>query len=287
MQLNVFPFLALFLTIFLWASAFVGIRDALHAYSPVPLAVLRYLVASFILAGYAVLKKMDLPERKDLPGIFLLGLLGIAIYNIALNYGEQTVTAGAASLLVNTVPIFTALLAAAFLREQVNRRGWLGISLGFAGAAMITLGESRNIDFAFDWGVVLVLLAALVQAGYFVLQKFYLKRYSPLELTSYALWAGTLLMLPFSGGLWTEMRAAPLSSTLTVVYLGIFPAALAYVAYSYALSKMDASRATSFLYLVPVVTIPIGWIWLGEMPEMIAILGGTVALLGVAVVNRN
>lgn len=278
---------ALGITVLLWASAFAGIRVALEAYSPGHLALFRYLVAAVALTGYAAFTRMRLPDRRDVPAIFLLGALGFAFYNVALNYGEQTVTAGAASFLVNTVPIFTALFAISFLNEHLDRWGGVGIAISFAGAALIAFGEAGGMQLAFDGGALVILLAAVAQALYFVLQKPYLKKYSPLELTTYSVWTGALLLLVFFPGLPERIRAAPVNVTMAVVYLGVFPAAVAYVTYAYALSQMDASRATSFLYLVPVVTLPIAWIWLGEIPNLLAVIGGLVALSGVVLVNRR
>jgi drug/metabolite transporter (DMT)-like permease len=102
--------LALTATLLMWASVFVGIRSALGAYSPYHLALLRYLTASIILLGVQAVTGFRWPDARDLPQIFFLGLSGIAVYNLALNYGEINVTAVAASFIANTVPVITALL---------------------------------------------------------------------------------------------------------------------------------------------------------------------------------
>jgi drug/metabolite transporter (DMT)-like permease len=118
---------ALGITIFCWASAFVGIRAALAGYSPTHLALLRYLIASLALAIYAGVKRMPLPAWRDLPALSFTGIVGISVYNVALNTGEISTSAGVSSFLVNTAPIITALLATAFLRERLRVWGWLGI----------------------------------------------------------------------------------------------------------------------------------------------------------------
>jgi drug/metabolite transporter (DMT)-like permease len=270
-------------TIVLWGSAFAGIRAGLQAYSPAHLAVLRYLSASLVLVIFALLTRMRRPARHDLPLIFLLGLVGFAFYNLALNTGEQSVPAGPASVLIQTIPIWTALLATLFLRERLRVWGWLGIAISFTGVVVIALGQGEG--FQWSMGAALILLAAVSSSVYIIIQKHMLARYRPAEITTYAIWAGTLLLLPFASGLVGAVQAAPIQATLAVVYLGIGPAALAYITWAYALSRLPAARAVSLLYAVPVVAFLVGWAWLGETPNGIDLLGGLLALSGVVVVN--
>ncbi|MFJ7183931.1 DMT family transporter [Lysinibacillus xylanilyticus] len=273
-----------FITIILWASAFPGIRVALTAYSPEHISLLRLLVGSFVLIIIAIITKTPLPALKDIPIILFLGFLGFTVYQVALNYGEQTISAGVASLLVSTTPIFTALLAVVFYREKLRLWGWVGSLVGFCGVAFISVGGSTG-GFSLNMGIIIVLIASLSESIYFVFQHRFLEKYGAIPFTMYAIWSGTIFMLIFSPGLGEAILNAPLNATLVTLYLGIFPTIIPYFTLAYVTSRTGAAEATSTLYLTSVFAFLIAWIWLGEVPHSSAITGGLITLAGVFISN--
>jgi drug/metabolite transporter (DMT)-like permease len=284
-RIDVRLLLAVAAAVIFGASAYAAIGAGLASYSPGPLALLRMLFASVVLVLYAVPGRLRLPEARDLPAAVLAGLFAFALYNVALNFGQITASVGAASLIIASIPIFTALLAAAFLGERLDGRGWAGIVVGFLGVALITFGEGGG--FGIDAGALYVLLAAISGSVYFAFQKPYVEKYGSLTFTAYAIWAGMLLLLPFLPGLVREVRAAPPDATLAVAYLGVFPTVVAYATAAYVFSRLPASRAVTLEYLFPPVAIVIAYLWLGEVPSVVSVVGGAVALVGVALVNSR
>jgi drug/metabolite transporter (DMT)-like permease len=275
--------LALVTTIVLWASAFAGIRVALRAFGPEHLSLLRLAIASAVLGAIAVARGgLRVPARADLPGLLLVAFAGMTAYQLLLNAGEVSVPAGTASLLVNVSPLFTAILAVTLLGERLSGWARAGIAVGFGGAALVAV--SRGGGLGFDARALLVLGAAVVQATFFVAQKALLERsrLEAFDLTAWAMWLGTAMLLPFAPGLPQAVASAPAGALAAVLYLGVGASALGFVSWAYASARVPVSFAASTLYAVPVVAGAVAWLWLGETPARLAVAGGAVALAGVA-----
>ncbi len=283
-MVNQSTFFLLTFVLILWGSAFPAIRSALHFYPPTHLAALRFLIASIALGLLCWRRGFPRIERRDIPAFLINGIVGVGFYNLFLNRGQLTVEAGAASLLVNTAPLWTMVGAIVFLKERPRQITGLGLLISFLGVALITMRHGQH--FELNHGALLVLGASVAHSIYIVLMKRNVTRYGPIAATTYAVWAGTLFLLLFSHGLLSTIKMAPASATLTVAYLGLFPAALAYVLWGAILERFPASRAVSFLYFVPVTAFGIAWLWLGETPTWNTLLGGILIVTGVAMVNR-
>ncbi len=266
------------IAVLLWGSAFPGVRYAVLRFNPLNLVALRFFIASLILLIFALFsKQVRRPDIRDIPLLLVQGILGISIYHSLLSWGQLTIAAGTASLLNASSPCIAAFLAATFLGEFLQRRGWLGMLVGFSGVSLIVIGQGKDFSLAFS--SMLILIAALSQSFYYILQRPFFSKYSPLELACYTLWGGTLPMLPFL------KIPASLEVGLAIAYLGVFPAAFAYIAWTYALASFSTAQASSFLYLVPVVAITVSWLCLNEKPTFLSIIGGGIVLVGVVLVN--
>lgn len=278
-------------TVVLWASAFVGIRSVGAWFSPGSLALGRLLVGSVVLS-MVVVSRGALSRRVALPRgrvWFLIvgyGLLWFAGYNVALNAAERHLDAGTSALLVNVGPILIAVLAGIFLSEGFPRWLIVGSLIAFGGVAVITLGASttRAVD---PVGVVFCLVAAVLYAGGVVGQKVALRTVPALSATWLGCLVGTVACLPFAGRLLGELGPAPASAILGLVYLGVFPTAVAFTTWAYALSRMDAGKTSATTYLVPAVAIGLSWLLLSETPGIIGLVGGVICLVGVAVTRRT
>lgn len=273
-------------TVLLWASAFVGIRYAGRGFAPGPLALGRLIVGTLALGTVMLVRREPLPPRRSLGRLAVCGVLWFAVYNVALNAAERRIDAGIAALLVNVGPIFIAILAGFVLREGFPRLLLVGCLVAFGGAALIGLSTSRHSGGG-AWGAILCIVAALTYAAGVVAQKPALRHASPLAVTWCACLIGAIGCLPFAGQLATELGHASARSTGWMVYLGLAPTAVGFVTWAYALSHTAAGRMGSTTYLVPPVALLLGWVMLDEVPPPLAVPGGILCLVGVALARWN
>lgn len=272
-------------TVLLWASAFVFIRIGLLSYSPGALALFRYMIASvgmvfvFLFIGH----KRRLQWR-DIPELFVLGAVGFGVYNVALNYGEVTVNAGITSFIIGQVPVVVTLLAVLFLGERLSRVAWYGMVISVLGVILISWAHRQGAQW--DIGIVYLLLATLSAAAYAVACRYLCRKYSPIELTAYAIWGGTIAMLVYAPQLWREIPSAIPMATWSLVYLALLPGVVGYAGWSYVLSHLPASKTSSAMYFLPLLTTLLGWLMLSEVPAWLSLVGGVVAMIGAIMVVR-
>jgi drug/metabolite transporter (DMT)-like permease len=273
-------------TVTLWGSSFVAIRDAGQTLSPGSLALGRLLVGLVVLGVAAAIRREPLPRRRDLPNIAAFGALFLGVYSVTLNAAERRVDAGTAAMLINIGPILIAILAGIFLKEGFSRWLLTGCAVAFSGCVLIGLGSTQAGSRA-GLGIALLLVAALAYATAVVIQKPILARVPPLHVTWLGCVAGTIVCLPFAPTLVSELHKAEGTAIGWMVYLGVAPTALGFATWAYALSRMSAGRLASLAYLIPVVAILLGWVLLGEAPPWLAAVGGGLCIAGVALAPRR
>ena len=297
---------AVVVTVLAWASAFVVIRFAAPYLSPGALTFGRLLVGTVALTAMTSLPRFGGGRRlallRALPTrvrwfLVLVGLAWFALYNVALNAGEQHVDAGTASMIIQIAPVLVAVLAGTLLHEGFPRPLVVGLAVALAGTLLIGFGSTAGTAGAVGpgeraaggspgLGVVLVLISAVAYAGALVAQKVVLRHLSGLVVTWAACTVGTIACLPFAGELVRGLAAAPPLVWWSVVYLGLVPTAIAFSTWAYAMGRSDAGRLSTTTYAVPPVAIALGWLLLGEVPAVLAVVGGVVCLVGVAIARR-
>ncbi|MBY8946800.1 DMT family transporter [Pseudomonas sp. SH10-3B] len=266
-----------------WAYSPIGVHMGLHSYSPGQLALLRFLIASVFMGGVALVMGIGRPHLRDVPWLLVLGFFGVFLHHTAINYGQQWVTAAASSVLAQSAPLFSVLIAFFCLKERVSAWRWGCVLLGLLGVVVVIWGDQGLGEI--DPRGLLILLAAVSWSVYFALQKHYAHRYSPLTMACYMVWAGTLMLCVNLPGLPAAVVQAPLAENGAVLVLGIFPSALAYLAWGYVLKHVEVSRASVAMYLIPPVAMLMAATLLGEHIALQVMLGAVIVLASVAAIS--
>ena len=272
--------LAMLFNVVAWGMSWVNVRAVLPEVGSGQLGAMRYLIASAVMLPVWLCRGRPLPARKDWPVVASLGLFGFCLYNLGINYGERTVNAGTGSMLISCIPVLVILIGVLTGREKVGLLAWLGIAVSMAGVVVTAAGSEAGLTLNF--GSLLILGAALCAAIQTLISKSLTQRYAAIDVTTWAIWLGTIGLLPFSHDL--VGTAARLSGMgwLHLAFLGMIPAALCYTLWSWVLVKLPITTVMSAVYAIPVFSVLFGWLILGEQPTALTLVGGAVTLAGVA-----
>jgi drug/metabolite transporter (DMT)-like permease len=265
-------------TILFWSMAFVFTRLALPYFSVFSLGLWRYATASAVLLIVAVSTRMAPPRLRDVPWFLLAGAVGFTLYMVVFNLGSQTVSASTGSVMLATTPILTALLARVFYGEKLTALKYAAIGLSFAG--VVVLNVLRG-GFSLGGGVMLMLLGALMTAVYNILQRKLTRTYAPLRATTFSIFCGTAMLCVFLPQGVRDIAAAPPVAIGYVLFLGVFSGAVAYVAWSKALSlAKDTSSVSNYMFVTPFLTTLLG-LWIANEPvEASTVVGGLMIIAG-------
>jgi len=235
-------------------------------------------------------KKFSKLQKKDIIPLFLLGFFGVVVYHLGLNYGEQYISASAASLIIATIPIFIVILAIPFLKEKITLKIIFGVLLSLTGVVLISIFGTPNssVEIAYLSGAFTVLIAAIMGACYTIAGKKMLNRYSALSLTTYAFLIGSLGLIPFiSTSFFEEIGTMSITGWSAVLFLGIFSTVIGYVLWYVALEIKTASEVSVFLYFIPVLSTAISYFFFDEQITWLFIFGGALVILGLYIVNKQ
>ena len=278
--------IAAVITVILWASAFVAIRAAADHYSPGALAFGRLAVGTLGLGLIAMRYSRPRPRGKALKLIVAYGVAWFAGYTVVLNQAEHHLDAGTAAMLVNVAPILVASLAGLLLGEGFPRTLIIGVSVAFVGVVIITVGGPDGALTGSGIGITLALLAAVLYAAGALLQKVALRTVDAVTATFWGCLIGAVVLVPFAPQFVAETVAAPANALAVVVYLGVFPTAIAFSTWAWALARTNAGPMAATTLAAPAIAVVLSWVLLGELPTAVAMAGGVLCVLGVAISRR-
>lgn len=272
------------LVMILWGLSFLSIKVTVVVLSPMGLALVRFVIASVILA---ILLKIREPEAKllpkDIPLMAFSGIIGITVYFYFENNGVKYTTASTASIIIATIPAFTVLSDYLFCGNRLTVIKTAGVLLSFFGVYLI-VRDSGQLSFASEFfkGNLLMMGAACAWVVYSLVTRPLAGRYSMLAITTYQTVFGTLAILPFAfleNNKWNMIDGKII---INIVFLGVFCSAVGYYIYVYAMDRLGVDTASLFINFIPVVTVVSSYFILGEKITPAQALGGAIIIVAVS-----
>ncbi len=283
-------YIKLVLTMAIWGGTFVVGRIVAQTLDPFTAGLGRFASASIFL-WFLIRSRKEKLARLNLRQILLvilLGLSGIFAYNLCFFLGLKEISASRAGLIIALNPICITIGSRIFFQEKLTLLKLIGIAISLSGAALIiTEGNiSSIVTEGIGKGELFILGCVFSWVCYSLLGKLAMQELSALTTTTYAIWLGTLFLIPVT--IWENNRLPTInfSTTLGLLYLGIVATVIAFNWYYAGIKEIGASKAAIFINLVPMFAIIFGLVFLQESLSAIAFLGGGLVILGVFLVNR-
>lgn len=279
--------------VLMWSHAPVAIKYCLQFVDPWTLVVIRHIpvaiVFAFILGFRSDAATLKTVTRTDWWRLLIVGFFAVTGYHFSLNSGAQYVTAGTMALIVGMVPLFTLLIAAIALRERVTLTRATGIVVAFFGLYIcVRYGGAKAIELTHVVGVLITLLAPVFGSCYTVFSRPLARRHGAINATGMTFLFGTLpLLITVNPGMAAQIPTLPLGFWGALMFLSLGCTALAYVLWAHALRRLEATNVAVFIYMIPLLGLVWGWLYLGETLSIWIVLGAVLIVGGVAMANRR
>ena len=289
---RVSPDLAVALLVLIWGSNFAVVKAALSEFSPLAFNALRFVIASALMLVFLRLAGMRVRiERRDVPVMIGLGILGNTAYQVLFILGIDWTLAGNAALMLAAVPIFVALMSVVLGHEKIHLMAWIGIFLSVAGIGFVVLGGDRDVSFGGETvrGDLTMLAAAVLWSAYTVGSSRFVRKYGTLPTTALTMWIGAaglvLIAMPsLRAQAWSGISGWAWAGLLYSSVLGI---AVAYLLWYYGVRHLGSSRTAAYSNVIPLVALIVAWILLGEQPDLTQIVGAALILGGIGITRAS
>ena len=284
----------LLFTVLIWGVNFSVVKFGLAEIPPLAFNSIRFMavVVTMVIAARAWGTRWQF-QRKHLPYLIGLGLLGNPIYQVLFIYGADLTTADNAALILSTVPVWVALVGSLVGMERVTSTGWLGVGLSFFGITLIILGGDRAAEFHFGGatlaGDVLVLIATLCWSAYTLLVRLAVRHYGSMSVTTFCtlMGAGPLILFGVPELAALDVQQVSIGAWLSAILSGVFAVGVAYFLWNYGISKLGSTRTSLYSNLVPAFALVTAWLWLGETLTPQQGWGALLAVAGVALARGH
>ena len=277
--------ISLIFAMLIWASSFIALKLAMQDLEPYTVIFFRMIIASlcFIYFIKSFLKYEF--SRRDIKYILLLAFFEPCLYFIFEAKAIQLTTASQVGMITSLMPVITAMAAGYFLKEIITKQLLLGSFIAIAGVVWLSLQSTTSVSAPNPMlGNFFEFLAMVCGAGYTIVARYLANRYSALFITAIQVFIGAIFFFPFFlYEFYTTDFNFSMTSILCVLYLGIVVTLGGYGLYNYALTKIEASKAAVFVYLIPVFTLILAFLILNEKLSFVELVASVTILIGVLI----
>jgi drug/metabolite transporter (DMT)-like permease len=268
---------------FIWGSSFIALKTAMNDLSPYTVIFLRMLTASACFVYFIKSFTKYTFSKRDVKYIVLLALFEPCLYFIFEAKALQLTSASQAGMITSLMPVITAMAAGYFLKEIISKQFILGSLIAMSGAIWLSLQATTTLSAPNPLlGNFFELLAMFCAAGYTIVARYLSDKYSALFITAIQVFIGTIFFFPFFlYDYFTSDLNFTVNALLCVLYLGVVVTLLGYGLYNYALTKIEASKTAMFVYLIPIFTLFLAAVILGEKLSFVEIVASITILFGV------
>lgn len=279
-------YLGLILVAIIWGSNFGISKLAMDSFHPIVFTFLRFGLAAPIF--FILLKWREgsvRVERRHIPKLIIVSIVGIAVLELLVVYSIKLTTLANASLLnVAPWPIFVALLAPLFIKEQLTKRIVVGGCLALVGVSFVILGGTEGINLSTEHmiGNLLAFLVSILGALYNLMSMSLMKHYSALRVSTWTIGIGSLVIFPFTLRYWSETEWSSLGSGqyIAIAFNVLICTVLAFIVWNACMFKVGATKANFFRYLVPLTATLMGYVLFQESITAIQIVGTLLMAFG-------
>jgi len=283
---NLRNWLLFMVVVLLWSSNWVVMKSGLQVVTPLNFVMQRFLFSSLALSPFLIYLREEIPRNRDtwlkLMLFSVFNAIGILSTNIGLVYEKS----GVSAVLTYTQPLFVFCLAVLFLKEKVDSRRLLGVTVGFFGVAVLYLG--RNLPLAtISYPVLFLFLGAFFWAVSTVYYKRTLSHVNPIITNVIQFTVSTILLSVLTVAFEGFSFSMTVTYVFIVLYMSVCASAMAFTIWIFLIKEEEATVVSASSFIIPLFALIFGWVFLQETIELESIVGSILILTGVHLVNKD
>jgi len=275
------------IVILTWGINFGIVKSAYQDLPPILFAAIRFTISGALVFLLTFWREKGVSiRREDLGRVVSVAVMGLGVYQIFWSLGLKITSATNSALILSTQPLLGALYVELIRKEPVEERQYLGMLLALGGVILVVLKPTTRLHLSFDtlWGDLLTLLAGLCSAVFLsAWSKPLLKTYSPMRLTAYCMFLGSLILWPVSFLFHEPHMAGPIGGKawVSLGYAILFSGILGHIFWYEGIGRIGVTKSLTYLYFIPICAVLFNYLWMGEKIFAQQVVGGALILWGV------